>query len=181
MTYRQAIQEIADEQYGYITTSDVRRLGIPENTLCDLANRGKVKQVRRGLYRFPNTKQTQQDVFATALFSVGQGSYLVADAVLALHDLGLVNPTKIRVRTKARVRHELPAYIALEQRDEDDEIEIFEGIATTRVARAILDCQGMVMTERLTQALISARDNGLVTHREFLEVRKSLRAKLVHA
>lgn len=180
MTYRQMLQEVADEQYGYITTSDLHRLGIPEITLRLLANRGKLKQIRRGLYRFPNIKQTQQDVFAAALFNVGHGSYLVADAVLALHDLGLVNPTKIRVRTKARVRHELPTYIALEQGAVDDDIEIYEGLATTRVARAILDCQGLVMPERLLQALVHARDGGLVTHREYLEVRKALRARPAH-
>ncbi len=174
------LQEVADEQYGYITTSDLHRLGIPAITLRLLANRGKLKQIRRGLYRFPNIKQTQQDVFAAALFHVGQGSYLAADAVLALHDLGLVNPTKIRVRTKARIRHELPAYIALEQGGVDDDIEIFEGLATTRVAKAILDCQGLVMPERLLEALIHARDGGLVTHHEYLKVRKAMRAKPAH-
>ncbi len=176
MTYREQLKEIADDQYGFITTSDIAALKVPAVELRKLAARGKLEHVRRGVYRFPNTRPTERDDFATALVVAGEGAFLVRDSVLALHGLALVNPRKIRVGTTRRVRHKLPSYVSVEQRDvAEDELETFEGLLTTTVAKAILDSSGIVMKERLETALKDALGQGLVTKKEYLKVRKVLR------
>lgn len=178
MTYRERLKEVAEDQYGFITTADLASLKIPAVEVRKMAARGKLHHVRRGVYKFPDTKPTGRDDFAAALVGVGEDAYLVRDAVLALHGLAHVNPNKIRVATARRIRHKIPTFVAVEQRQADDEVEVFEGLKTTRVARAILACQGLVMTERLNKALDDARDQGLVTRKEFLNVRKTLRMKV---
>lgn len=175
MTYRERLKEVAEDNYGFITIADLTALKIPAVEVRKLANRGKLTHVRRGVYRFPDTRPTDRDVFAVALAEVGDGAFLVRDAVLALHGLGLVNPNSIRVATPRRIRHQLPNFVAVEQRDADDDVEIYEGLRTTTVARAILDCRGLVMTERLKDALDQAAEQGLVTRRELLTIRKALR------
>ena len=178
MTYREQLKELADDHYGFITTSDIAALKVPAVELRKLAARGKLEHIRRGVYRFPNTRPTERDNFAAALVGVGEDAFLVRDSVLALHGLALVNPTKIRVGTTRRVRHKLPAFVSVERQDvPGDELEIFEGLLTTRVARAILDSVGIVMKERLETALTDALAQGLVTKQEYLKVRKSLRTK----
>ncbi|MBI3428753.1 MAG: type IV toxin-antitoxin system AbiEi family antitoxin domain-containing protein, partial [Actinobacteria bacterium] len=173
------LREVADDRYGFITTADLAELKVPAVEVRKLAARGKLNHVRRGVYRFPDTKPTERDDFAAALVSVGDDAYLVRDAVLALHGLASVNPKKIRVATARRIRHAVPTFVAVEQRPADGEVEVFEGIKRTRVAEAILDCQGLVMAERLDKALADAFGLGLVTHKEFLNVRKRLRMKAV--
>lgn len=178
MTYRERLKEVADDQYGFITTADLAELKVPAVELRKLASRGKLEHVRRGVYRFPNTRPTERDDFAAALVGAGEGAFLVRDSVLALHGLALVNPTKIRVGTTRRVRHKLPPFVSVEQRDvSEDELETFEGLLTTTVAKAILDSSGIVMKERLETALKDALARGLVTKKEFFKVRKALRTK----
>ena len=178
MTYRERLKEVADDQYGFITTADLAELKVPAVELRKLAARGKLKHVRRGVYKFPDTRATERDDFAAALVGVGEGAYLVRDAVLALHGLALVNPLKIRVGTSRRIRHVVPAFVEVEQQaTEEKDLEIVEGLQATRVARAILDSRGIVMVERLRDALNDAVAQGLVTRKEYLIVRKALRAK----
>jgi len=177
MTYRERLREVADENYGYVTTADLQPLGIPAVELRKLANRGKLLHIRRGVYRFPGTHPTERDAFATALAAVGPDAYLVRDAVLALHGLAFVNPTKIRVATPRRVRHEVPDFVKIEQTGPNtDQLKTYEGLRTTTVARAILDSRGLVLPERLEEALRDAREQGLVSKKEFQEVRKVMRA-----
>ncbi len=178
LTYRELLREVADERYGYVTTRDIGELNIPPVELRKLAFRGKLEHVRRGVYRFPDTRPTERDEFMAAVLSVGEDAFLTHDAVLALHGLGLVNPKKIRVATPHRIRHKVPNFVEVRQRTlSAAEVEIFEGIPTTRVARAIIDSRGLVMPARLKEALATARLQGLVTRKEAAEVRRVLREK----
>lgn len=111
--------------------------------------------------------------------SVGEDAFLTHDAVLALHGLGQVNPKKIRVATPHRIRHKTPNFVEVHQRTlPADELEVFEAIPTTRVARAIIDSRGLVMPERLKEALAAAKLQGLVTRQEALKVRRALRESI---
>lgn len=179
LTYRELLREVAEERYGYVTTRDLGELKIPPVELRKLAARGKLEHIRRGVYRFPDTRPTERDEFIAAVMSVGEDSFLTHDAVLALHGLGLVNSKKIRVATPHRIRHKTPNFVEVYQRTlPADELEIFEAIPTTRVARAIIDSRGLVMPERLKEALAAAKIQGLVTRQEVLEVRKALRESI---
>lgn len=176
MTYRELLREVADERYGYVTTRDLGELNIPAVELRKLAARGKLEHIRRGVYRFPDTRPTERDEFIAAVLNVGEDAFLTHDAVLALHGLGLVNPKKIRVATPHRIRHKVPNFVEVHQRTlPADEVEVFEAIPTTRVARAIVDSRGLVMPERLKEALAAARLQGLVTRKEAVQVRRALR------
>jgi hypothetical protein len=69
-----------------------------------------------GLYRFDEIPRTGRDQFMEAVFRVGREAYLTHHTVLALHDLALVNPRRIRVGTRKRARPQLPEYIEIVQR-----------------------------------------------------------------
>lgn len=107
-TYRRQPHERALDQYGYVTTRDAAALGIPPVELRKLAERGGLTHVARGVFRFDDLPHTGREPFMKAVLRVGDGAFLTSDAVLALHDLGLVNPRRIRVGTPDRVRAALP-------------------------------------------------------------------------
>jgi predicted transcriptional regulator of viral defense system len=175
VNYRQTVREIALDQYGYVTTRDAADAGIPAVELRKLAARGAVTNVAYGLYRLTDARPTEYDQCAEALLRVGDGAYLRGDAVLALHQLALVNPRRIRIGAPRRVRAVLPEFIDLhEEVVPDEDLTVYEGLRATTVARALLDCRGQVMTERLLDAAKQAKAEGLLTGREHVRVRRAL-------
>ena len=178
MTYRQDVRELALDQYGYITTAEAEEIDVPAVELRKLAARGALTHVGRGLYRVADAPATNRDQLAEAVRLMGRDAYLTHDAVLALHQLALVNPRRIRVATPHRVRAVLPGFIQLVHRTDlpPAALTIYEGIPCTTVAQALLDCRGLVMTERLAEARRDALRQGLLTTGESRRLRAALAA-----
>jgi predicted transcriptional regulator of viral defense system len=103
-----------------------------------------------------------------AVLAVGRDAFLYADAVLALHDLALVNPARTRVGTPHRVRKGTlsPTIEVVRVSLPPEDLEVYEHIPTTTVARALLDCVGIVMTDRLLEAAADAADRGLLRRQD---------------
>jgi len=159
------------DRYGYVTTRDAEAEGVPVVELAKLAQRGGLDHIAYGLYRFDDIPHTGRDQYMEAVLRVGSDAYLTHDAVLALHELGLVNPRRIRVGTPRRARPRLPDHIEVIQRNLDTaDRTTFEGIPTTTVRRALLDCRGLVMRERLVDAAREAARRGLLRRTELASV-----------
>ncbi len=166
-TYRRRLRDRALDQYGYVTTRDAAELGVPATELRKIAGRGGVEHVAYGLYRFDDIPRDGHDQFMEAVLRVGPKAYLTHDAVLALHDLGLVNPRRIRVGTPRRARPRLPGSIEIVRRRlPAADLTVYEGIPSATVARALLDCRELVMRERLIDATRDATRRGLLRRRE---------------
>lgn len=176
-TYRQALWEVATGQHGFITTEDARDLGVPTRELPKLAEHGAFTHVGYGVYRFEELPPDPHADYFEAVLRVGPGAYLASASVLALHDLASVNPRRIRVGTPRRTRRHLPDQVEVvtEQRP-TDELTVYDGIPSVKVARALVECKGAVMTERLVEAAGAARERGLLTRREYDTVRFALAA-----
>lgn len=166
-TYRRRLHDQALDQYGYVTTRDAGEIGVPAVELRKLAARGGIEHVAYGVYRFDDVPRTAHDELMEAVLRAGPDAYLTHDAVLALHDLGLVNPRRIRVGTPHRTRPKLPNTIDIVRRQLDaDDLTSYEGIPSATVARALLDCIGLVMRDRLMDAAREAAERGLLHRTE---------------
>lgn len=163
-TYRRRLWEWALDQYGYVTTSQAAQLGVPPVELRKLAGRGLLVRIGRGLYRFPDAPTTPRDAFMEAVLWAGPDAVLAYDAVLALHDLALANPRSLRVIAGHRVRKAHPrddVTVTTEKIPASDLTTYFR-IPSITVARALLDCRDLIMTERLLEAADQARREGLL-------------------
>ena len=166
-TNRRRLRYRALDQYGYVTTRDAGELGVPVVELRKVAHRGGLEHIAYGLYRFDDIPRTDRDQYMEAVLRVGIDAYLTHDAVLALHDLGLVNPRHLRVGTPKRARLQLPAYIeVIQRRLEAVDLTTYEGIPAATVARALLDSRGLVMRDRLVEAGHEAARQGLLRRSE---------------
>jgi len=175
MTYRQAVREAALDHYGYVTTRDAATVGVPAVELRKLASRGALTNVAYGLYRLADARPAEHDQFAEALLRVGRSAYLRGETVLALHHLALANPRRIHVGVPRRVRAALPEFIELREEGlPEDDLTVYEGLRSTTVARALVDCGNKVMTERLLDGTKQAKGEGLLTGREYARVRRAL-------
>lgn len=166
MRLRERVYELALERHGLVTTATAAEHGVQPVDLRKLAQRGALEPVCYGVYRFPAIPAGRLRDYAEAVLRVGPDAFLTHDAVLALHELAYVVPHAIRVGTTRRVRRDLPPWIELIRRTDTPEIVEHEGIRTTTVAQALLDCIGIVPRDRLAAALVDARRRGLVRRRD---------------
>ena len=165
--YRRTLWEFALDNHGFVTTDDARSLGVPAVELRKIAARGGLHHVAYGVYRFDDAPNSRFDEYHEAVLRVGEGAHLTHDAVLALHELALVNPRRVRVGLGRRSKAQLPDWIELVRQDvPDGDLTTFEGIPSTTVARALIDCRGIVMRDRLLEALDEAARRGLVRRRD---------------
>ena len=174
-TYRERLYELAMGQNGYVTTDDAAGLGIPPVQLRLLAGRHGLTHIAHGLYRFDAMPVTATDEYLEAVLRVGRGAYLSHDAVLALHGLALVNPTRLRVGTNRRPRRQQSANIEVVWRTLPDcDLTAYEGIPSATVRRALLDCRELIMRERLVTAIDEAATQGLLTASEAVELNREI-------
>lgn len=167
MTYRGQLWDFALDNHGYVTTRDAQSLGVPPGELAKLAARTGLTSISYGVYRFDDAPHSPHDEFYEAVLRVGEGAHLTRDAVLAMHGLALVNPQRIRVGLPRRTEARLPDWIEVVREDvPDEDLTTYGRIPSTTVARALIDCRGIVMRERLIDALDDAVARGLVRRRD---------------
>lgn len=173
MTHFDSIYEIAADNYGLITTAQAESVGATRSELARWTKLGKLDRRGRGVYRIMQWVPTEYDRFAEAVALVGEGAFLAGDAVLSMHGLALVNPSKVTVATPNRVRKSLPEWISVVS-SEGATHKSYEGIPSQSVSDALLACKGRVMLERLLDAAREAKGRGLVRESEYKNLRKEL-------
>ncbi|GAB11757.1 hypothetical protein GOARA_088_00200 [Gordonia araii NBRC 100433] len=174
--YRDIVREIALDHYGYVTTKEAAKAGVPAVELPKLAARGGLENVAYGIYRVPDIPPTAHDQFAEALLRAGEGAYLHGESVLALFRLADVNPRQLKVAVRRRTRSKLPPFIELTQVKSEARTTLYDGLAAQPVADAILESRGRIETRRLLDAAKQARAEGLLTTTEWQRVRKVLQS-----
>lgn len=166
-SYKRKLWRVAVDQYGFVTTRQAAGLGVPAVELRKLSHRGVLRNIAYGLYRMNDVPTTARDGFMAAVLRVGEDAYLVGESTLALYGLASVNPRSVWVGTRRRTRAKHPPWLNVVRRNlVAEDLTLFEAIPTVTVGRALLDCRGRVMTERLLDAADRAVAEGLVLARD---------------
>jgi predicted transcriptional regulator of viral defense system len=157
-------------QYGYLTPSDARQVGVDPNRLPKLAERGTIQQIAYGLYRMPAVPPTSLDQYMEATLWPRGGGVLSHDTALDIYDLCDVNPARIHVTVPSgmRITRAVPRPYVLHHRDlPAGDVTRHEGIAIITPLRAIRDGIERHLGEHLIeQAVRTARERGLITEVE---------------
>ena len=162
-TTRTRLHDFAWDHHGYFTKRDAVALGVGDMDLWQVVHQGFIERRGHGVYRFPDYPAGREAPFLEAVLLAGKGAYLIDTGTLALVQLALVVPPRIRVGTPRRVRVEVPRRVEIvKTRHSPEDITTIEGVPTVTVRRALLDARGRVMTERLVDAAEEAYDRGLL-------------------
>ena len=166
--YRQLVA-IAAGQHGLVTSAAAASEGVQPVLLVQMAKRGVLEKVARGVYRIPELAGDPLDQYQEALLLL-PGAVLSHETALDLHDLCDVNPRQVHVTviTGTRIRKALPEWLAVHHGPlEPEEVTGHEGLAIVTPARAIVDGITAALGDRFVdQAIGIARERNLLTTRE---------------
>jgi predicted transcriptional regulator of viral defense system len=158
--------DVANGQYGYVTSDDARALGVDPAQLRLMHHRGVLDRLSVGLYRFPIVPTTALDHYMEATLWPRTPTVLSHETALDLHDVCDVNPARIHltVPPRYRLRRDLPAMYEMHLRDLDPiDVTLHEGIPIVTVRRAILDgIDAGLGGHLIDQAVATAERRGLL-------------------
>ena len=174
MTYYDDIYERAVDNHYLFTTADAAATGIPRVELAKLASRGRLESLGNGVYRLARYVPAESDPYAVAVARAGEGAYLYGESVIALLGLAPTNPDRVFVATPRRVRKKLPGSLVLKRTPEPARLAVYEGLPSQRAADAIASCKGLVMPERLRDAMRRGRERGYITASEEEALREEM-------
>ncbi|MBQ9020662.1 MAG: type IV toxin-antitoxin system AbiEi family antitoxin domain-containing protein [Eggerthellaceae bacterium] len=172
MTHFDEIYEIAADNYGLVTAAQAKETGVVGAELNRYVQDGRLTKIGHGLYKLTRYIPTDYDAYAEAVAHLGEGAYLYGDAVLAMHNLGFVNPRQIKVATDRRVRKTLPAWIKPVKPEVHTEVVFDNGIPAQSVTDAIITCKKTVMTDRLLDAIHDAQRQHLLYLGDFEKLKE---------
>lgn len=172
MGYRRDLWEIAAEQHGIVTVREAEEAGVPAVEVRKLAHRGALLAYGNGVYQHRDVPATELTQSAAAAALVGDGAFLHREAVLDLLGLGQVNPRRIRVACRRRVRRSLPEWVDLETRNDvpDEDVTCYEGIPATTVRRALEDLYDRMPPRRWKALADQALQREMIDERDAAEL-----------
>jgi predicted transcriptional regulator of viral defense system len=162
MTSFDKLYDAAIENYGIITSGMAKEHGVSAMALVQLARRGRLVHVRRGLYRLSQYVPTEYDEYAEAVAVVGRGSYLYGETVLAMLKLTETDPARLYVASAIRQRKNLPRFIVVRSAPAHYVPITIQGIPCQRVEDALEAAAETVDGRRLSDAAREAYRLGYI-------------------
>lgn len=164
--------DAAIANYGLVTSKTIAALGIRLKDVLEWVKSGRLERRGRGVYRLAHYLPTEYDAYAEAVALVGETAMICGESVLAMHNLALVNPTRVHVAVRRRVRKAMPEWIAIEKATAGMAADNFNGIPCQNLAETIRQSRGRVLTERLAAAVREAGARGLLDAFDYETLRK---------
>lgn len=174
MKHWDQLYDIAMENYGIITFSEARSFCNACVELPRWVSKGWLVKRGRGVYRLAKAMPDEKARYAEAVALCG-GGCIYGESVLALHDLALVNPGKVKVAVSRRMSRTLPEWVDVVRADGIEQTAYF-GIPCQRLSAAIKTCKAIVPRERLISAVADAEREGLIFGSELAELKKEIGA-----
>jgi predicted transcriptional regulator of viral defense system len=159
---------LAADQYGLFTLDDARTVGYAQNTIAQMARRGRLQRVSQGVYRIAFLPTGALGSYMeAALWPVGARGVLSHDTALDLWDVSDVNPSKVHITVPRahRPQRQVPKGYVVHREDlPARDIATIEGIPVVTLARAIEQCAAAhIGLDLLEQAVRTGRAHGLLS------------------
>lgn len=170
------LAEVAADRHGLFTLEDARQVGYAENTIAQMARRGRLERVSQGVYRIPFLPAGHLSAYmAAALWPVGTGGVLSHATALDLWDVSDINPAKIHITVPHthRPQRVVPdAYVIHREDLAPGEVDVIEGVSVVTLARAVRECAGDgVALDLLEQAVRTGEARGLLDRNQADDLR----------
>lgn len=161
------LARVAADQHGLFTLEDARAAGYADNTVAQMARRGRLDRVSQGVYRIAFLPPGPlASYMQAALWPQGVRGVLSHATALDLWDVSDINPAKIHITVPRthRPQRTVPAAYIIHREDLDDDVTVIEGIPVVTLERAVRQCAADYLgADLLEQAVRAGRARGLLT------------------
>lgn len=162
------LAEVAADQHGFFTLADARAVGYADNTVAQMARRGRLERVSQGVYRIPFLPPGPlAGYMEAALWPVGVRGVLSHATALNLWDVSDVNPGKIHITVpkEHRPQRQVPkAYVVHRGDLSDADVTFIEGVPVVTLEQAIRECAADHLgLDLIEQAVRRGREKGLLS------------------
>jgi predicted transcriptional regulator of viral defense system len=142
----QDIFDLAEQRDGFFTMRQAVDAGIPRANVIQLAHRGHLERVSRGVYRMVRFPYSARAAYWEALLwpqgNAWVSTTLSHETALHFHRLTDINPSEVHVTVDPRLRvtREIPGYLRVHRQTfQEADIELFDGLHVTTLARTLRD------------------------------------------
>jgi predicted transcriptional regulator of viral defense system len=165
----------ASGQDGLFTTEQAAEAGYYHQLLKRYVEFGRVRRVRRGIYRLVHYPTGEHEELAEIWLWSKQAGVFSHETALSLYELSDVLPKRVHLTVPAdwrRRRLKIPRGVVLHHATvRADERSWFGAVPVTEPGRTLLDCAMTHLSpELLAQAFEQARSRGLVSGDRLAEV-----------
>lgn len=179
---RERMWDIAASQYGFVTAVQAQDFDVTRGALQMLVQRGTLKRVAHGVYRFPKYPVSQYDSYMLAvLWTRAPESCLSHETALDAYGICDVNPNRVHVTVgkHRRLRRAGGENYVIHHEDlSARQIGWWQEIPTVTAPTAIAQCiTGGTPTYLLRQALERGHIQGYLTAQQREELADELEAQ----
>jgi predicted transcriptional regulator of viral defense system len=176
---------IAENQAGYFTAAQARAAGLQQVRLVQLAQRGDIERISRGVYRLVRFPVSPLGHYMEAvLWPQVRRSDITGvishESALAIHELSDVSPARIHVTlpTSVRIRRDVPKVLLIHVADlSPDDVERVAGVPVTTPARSIQDAHDSHLGRAtIAKAIADGRRSGALSARAADRIERELLA-----
>jgi predicted transcriptional regulator of viral defense system len=172
--------EVASEQEGLFTTVQAAEAGYSPQLLQKHLHGGRIRRVRRGVYRLVHFPPGEHEDLAAVWLWSGSAGVFSHETALALHDLSDALPSRVHLTVPSdwtRRRLRVPSGVVLHHADVPKGDRSWVGsLPVTSPLRTLADsASGGVAPDLVHQAMDQAVTRGLVTPAEVAAIAKAAR------
>jgi predicted transcriptional regulator of viral defense system len=173
------LYQIAEDQAGYFTLAQARKIGLRKTQIYRELKRGKFEKANRGVYRFVQFPASQFEEIHIAVLSAGKHAVIGFQSALYVYDLSDMIPNEIHLIlpvTSSRRRPDIRVHtIQLTPKD----VTKFEGLPITTVDKTIIDCAfAHVHDEQIRMAVSQSLRRGMTTKQKLIDQAKNRSARV---
>lgn len=163
---RRALAAIARIQAGYFTASQALKAGYSYQAQRYHADHGNWQRVDRGIFRLPEWPASEhEDLVRWTLWSRDR-AVVSHQSALALHELGVVIPTKVHLTVPTSFRAKAPGVVIHKGSLPKEDVEQREGFRVTTPIRSVLDAASEdIESDHLARVIEDALERGITTRR----------------
>jgi len=160
---------IAEQQAGYFSASQARRVGFSRSLLSYHHSTGRFTRVRSGVYRLAQFPASSHEDLHIACLQVGPEAVISHDSALALYDLSDLLPAEVHVTARRSASRRQPGIRLHTNRLRQEDVTRYEGLPVATVQRTLADVAAAGLAdEQVQQAIQEALRRGLVTREDLL-------------
>lgn len=164
------LYQIAEEQAGYFSLSQARRLGLQRNQVYREIKQGAFQKAGWGVYRFKQFPATKFEEIHKVILSVGENAIVGFQTALYIYGLSDNIPDEVHLILPPNVSRRREGIRIHSVKINENETTYFEGFNITTVARTIIDCvYTPVENKQIKLAIFQALKRGLTDKKALLK------------